>query len=70
MYDSGTNLAFRKYLNEQPGVLVVYKYLHSIDNLRNELIELGLKLRHNGKNELSDYQVNKLLNTFNSLSFL
>ena len=70
VYDSGTDLAFRKYLNEQPGVLAVYKYLHSIDNLRNELNELGLKLRHNGKNELSDYQVDKLLDTFSSLSFL
>ena len=70
VYDSGTDVAFRKYLNNQPGSLVVYKYIHSIDNLRNELIGLGLKLRHNGKNELSHYQVEKLLNTFGSLDFL
>ena len=70
VYDSGTDLAFRKYLNEQPGVLAVYKYIHSIDSLRNELIGLGLRLRHNGKNELSNHQVDKLLNTFSSLAFL
>ena len=70
VYDSGTDIAFRKYLNDQPGTLFVYKYIHSIDNLRSEYNELGLKLRHNGQNMLSAHQVQELISSFSSLTYL
>ena len=70
VYDSATDTAFRKYLNEQPGILSVYKYIHSIDNLRAELLTHGIRLRHNGKNELSAYHVNQLISAFTSMTFL
>lgn len=70
VYDPGTDQAFRKYLSEQPGTLVVYKYFHSIDSLRSEYARLGLKLRHNGRNELSRHQLETILSTFKSMPFL
>ena len=70
VYDAGVDTSFRSYLSQQPGVLVAYRYFHFIDNLRSEFGNLGLSLRHNGKNELSKYQADQILHKFKILEYM
>lgn len=70
VYDLGIDTSFRRYLSQQPGTLVAYKYFCNIANLRLEFNKHHLQLRHNGRNELSHYQVVEILKTFNILKYL
>lgn len=70
VYEHGIDTSFRKYLSQQPGTLVAYKYFCNITNLRSEFSKHKLSLRHNGKNELSHHQVVEMLKTFSILKYL
>lgn len=70
VYDQGIDTSFRRYLSQQPGTLVAYKYFCNLANLRNEFNKHQLHLRHNGKNELSHYQAVEILKTFSVLKYL
>lgn len=70
VYDQGIDTSFRRYLSQQPGTLVAYKYFCNLASLRNEFNKHQLQLRHNGKNELSHYQAVEILRTFNVLKYL